>query len=293
MNYNKLHVDWANEQLNVNYKKVLVAGCNTGKECNYFVELGAKEVWGIDLLPEVGKDYVHSRIKYFQMSVENMSIDDNSFDLTFCFATMEHVSNIEAAFLEMVRVTKPNGIIYCIAAPLWNSRQGHHKQHIFDVDKYPWIHIRLDKDEIKNKCRNGEILVSNSVSDINAHIEHMFDGRYFNFQPAQKYIEICSSIENIKIIRNDLDLENEDFLTPDISEELSKKGYSRTELLALTHTFIARKIATEPSLEEQLEKLKLILQNTESEIVAMKSSKFWKLRMLWFRFKKLVGLPAD
>ncbi len=47
------------------------------------------------------------------------------------------------------------------------------------------------------------------------------------------------------------------------------------------------------SIQVELRELQVQLQNTQSENAAMKTSKFWKLRTLWFQFKKAVGLPVE
>jgi SAM-dependent methyltransferase len=104
--YNQLHATWANQRLNVKDKKVLVVGCNTGYDCSYFVDFGANLVFGIDIIYEVVKAYKNSKVEYFKMSAESMCFIDNQFDLVYCFATMEHILNIDAAFSEMVRVTR-------------------------------------------------------------------------------------------------------------------------------------------------------------------------------------------
>lgn len=43
----------------------------------------------------------------------------------------------------------------------------------------------------------------------------------------------------------------------------------------------------------QVEQLQQQLQDSQNRITAMETSKFWKLRQSWFRFKKTVGLPSN
>lgn len=43
---------------------------------------------------------------------ENLSFSDNQFDLVHCFTVLEHVQNVKKCIQEMVRVTKPSGLIY-------------------------------------------------------------------------------------------------------------------------------------------------------------------------------------
>ncbi len=43
----------------------------------------------------------------------------------------------------------------------------------------------------------------------------------------------------------------------------------------------------------ELQQTQYELHHTKLEVAAMKTSKFWKMRSLWFKFKGLVGLPID
>lgn len=46
-------------------------------------------------------------------------------------------------------------------------------------------------------------------------------------------------------------------------------------------------------MKAQIEALEAETERLNAEIAAMKTSKFWKLRTGWFKFKMLVGLPVD
>jgi SAM-dependent methyltransferase len=237
-----MHAEWAISYLGgMEGKKCIVIGCNTGKDCTYFVESGAGIVHGLDVIEGVGSAYNNPKVKYFKMSAERMEgIGDNRYDLVYCFATMEHIPRIDLAFSEMVRVCKPGGIIYCVAAPLWNSRQGHHKFSFFE--KSPWIHLRMNEEEINRYCEINNITDESGTNTMKAHITYMLSPKFFNQLPAQRYIEVCNDLKNIKIIRNDLDYENNKVLIPEILSELEPKGFTPGELLAVTHTFIAVKL---------------------------------------------------
>ncbi|MBO7094797.1 class I SAM-dependent methyltransferase [bacterium] len=43
---------------------------------------------------------------------ESFPFDDNSFDLAFCFFTLEHIENIENFFNETYRILSNNGQIF-------------------------------------------------------------------------------------------------------------------------------------------------------------------------------------
>jgi ubiquinone/menaquinone biosynthesis C-methylase UbiE len=239
MDYNKMHCNWAMVHQPVKGSRVLVVGCNTGLDCARFVDAGAKQVHGLDIDEAIGRDYQHSKVAYFRASAENMPFKDNVYDLVFCFATMEHVPDIYAAFSEIARVTKHGGLVYCVASPLWNSRFGHHYPQYFS--DFPWIHLRYSQEEVKSYLLQKNIQIS--PQDINAEVLSaiIFNPNIFNMRLSDDYINACSKLEGFKVLRNELDLEPEDILTEDVRRECEAKGYSSQELRAVTHTFIARK----------------------------------------------------
>jgi GT2 family glycosyltransferase/SAM-dependent methyltransferase len=241
--YNEQHALIALSHVRTRRARVLVVGCNIGEDCRLFVKLGALRVEGLDVIPEIGHGYHGKRVGYFRNSAESIAVHDNTYDLVFCFATMEHVSRIDRAFPELARVTRPGGIVYCVSSPLWNSRFGHHKGDLFA--DYPWIHLRLDEADINRLCTERGISDPTGRFPMSVHIAYMLDQRHFNKTPAQRYLEVCYRLPNVKVLRNDLTLDPDDVLATELAAELGSKGYSRTELLAVTHTFIGRKLLPE------------------------------------------------
>ncbi len=220
--------------------RVLVVGCNTGGDCRLFVEAGVTEVVGLDVIESVGSDFSHPRVSYRQASAEQMPFEAGSFDLVHCFATMEHVAGIEAAFREMARVLAPGGIVYSVASPLWNSRNGHHMAGSFPDDE-PWIHLRMTRDRIIAACAARGITHRSDGVPIGDVVDYMLDRRFFNMRPARDYVAACRNIADMAVIQNDLALEPEADVPPQIMLELEEKGYSSEEVRAVTHTYIGRK----------------------------------------------------
>jgi ubiquinone/menaquinone biosynthesis C-methylase UbiE len=239
LDYNEMHARWACMHRNPSGKKVLVVGCNTGKECSLFVELGAKEVHGVDVVEGVGKEYSHPRIRYHKCSVESLPFPALQFDLVFCFATMEHVCSIDLAFSEMARVTKWGGLIYCVSSPLWNSRNGHHFPQYFG--EYPWIHLRRTQPEVLEYAKAKGIRDTTENLSIEEIVGYIFAREHFNRERAARYVETCGELRDMISLRNTLDFEPEESLPQEVKDELSKKGYTSDELRAVTHTYIAKK----------------------------------------------------
>ncbi|AGW12077.1 class I SAM-dependent methyltransferase [Megalodesulfovibrio gigas] len=223
----------------VRRKNVLVVGCNTGHDCTYFVEAGAREVHGLDVVESIGQDFQHPAVQYHRISAECMScFPDDMFDLVYSFATMEHVPNIAAAFQEMCRVTTPGGVLFSVAAPLWHSRYGHHKANLFQ--NFPWIHLCLSKEEIiqwyLETCPDE---MPHEREHIRHHVEYMLNPAFFNMRPAREYLHVCAALP-MQLVVNRLDLDDASHLTPDIRRLLGNR-YDDEELLAVTHRYIARK----------------------------------------------------
>lgn len=230
-------------------KKVLVVGCGKGEDCSFFIDFGADTVHGLDITDHIGCNFQHPKVSYFQCSAEEMEFEDCSYDYVYSIAVMEHIHQIDKAFSEMVRVARLGGMIYCVASPLWNSRNGHHEPSgVFN--HYPWIHLRLTKQEILEYCQRKRIThiygthvygdLTYPPVNIEDGLEFMFSN-YFNFLPAHRYLDVCNQLPVSQIIQNNLLLEADDLLPEDLFLELEALGYSRQELLAVSHTFVARK----------------------------------------------------
>ncbi len=235
-----LHAYATRRYVRVRGKRCLVVGCHRGKDCMYFVRFGAREVHGVDIIEEIGKEVVNPKVTYYRTSCERMEcIPSEYYDLVFCFATMEHIPRIDLAFSEMVRVARPGGIIYAFSSPLWNSRYGHHRKAIL---RDPWVHLRYDQNELIGYCASmgiREVAGGHSVEDI---IKATFDRNFCNRVPAKTYIDVCGGLQGIQIIKNELFFEAPSVLPPTLKSELGRKGYSEEELRAVSHKFVARKL---------------------------------------------------
>jgi len=239
LDYNRFHTVSAMLHRNPENSRVLVVGCNRGEDCKHFVEFGAALVTGLDIMAEIGENFKAPNVSYVQASAEEMPFPDRSFDIVFCFATMEHVLNIEKAFGEMARVTDAHGLIYSIAAPLWNSRSGPHWGGVFD-SIFPWIHLRLSPSEIVEYCDDLRVLDESKMPFSSKQIEYFLSPLHFNQRPAKDYIAACNSLNGVEIIKNAINLEDSMDLPESIERELVEKGYDNQELYGLVHEFVAK-----------------------------------------------------
>jgi ubiquinone/menaquinone biosynthesis C-methylase UbiE len=238
--YHHLLLVELNKYADVRGKNVLVVGCNTGLECDLLIRMGAKEVTGLDVIEDVGKEYPHPKIRYVRCSAETMPFEDNSFDICSSIATLEHIPNPRAALEQMVRVTVRRGILYCHAAPLWNSAFGHHKKDIFPNE--PWIHLRKKNSEgMKSYYKNHSAYITD-LNSLEGHIDYIYSEE-FNRISSQEYRSIVADLFRSTIpihIEFGLNNKNLELLTPNILSEL--QDYSEDELLTDSFRLVLRKI---------------------------------------------------
>lgn len=118
-------------------KKFLDAGCgNTGQLFINCHNMGCTDMTGLDLGVEFIEETKKVLKKYniplenIQLdsgSVVNLPYDDNTFDFTSCNGVMLHLNNTdesEKAFAELVRVTKPGGLLYTVYGTVGGIYEG-------------------------------------------------------------------------------------------------------------------------------------------------------------------------
>jgi SAM-dependent methyltransferase len=238
--YFMYHVNQSLLDFQVEGKRVLVVGCNRGRDCQPFIDFGAAEVVGLDIMSEIGVDFTHERVRYVKDTVEKMPFENGIFDFVFSYATIEHVPNVAAAFEEIARVTKSGGKIYTIAAPLWCHREGPHWGAVMSFE--PWIHLRFSVDEIVDivAARQATGISENTISE--SKIRHLMTLGTMNQVRAEVYTDSCARLNKIQIQRNELQGEPFPEEYRGIINELKTKGYTEADVLSMAHLFIAHKI---------------------------------------------------
>lgn len=238
MDFNRYNAESAWELLKNKKPDVLVVGANTGKDCSFFVEFGARTVVGLDVIDDIGKDYQHPTVKYVQDSVEAMPFPGETFDLVYCYATMEHVPNIEAAFEEMARVLRRDGHVYCLASPLWRSPMGHHMGEFQD---FPWIHLIKTSDEILMIALENKLYPSEERT--RAKVSYMLNPTFFNMRAASDYTKACKRLKGLRFFHNEILKEDVNLLKHPNAGKALAMGFSKVDLLGVTHRLVARKRA--------------------------------------------------
>jgi ubiquinone/menaquinone biosynthesis C-methylase UbiE len=127
-------------------KKILDFACGNGENGIYASSFGS-ECIGIDISPEgvenanknAKKYNVDNRCKFIEMDGENMTFDDNTFDLGVEYGALHHV-DLDLALSELSRVLKNKGKMMCIEAirhnPIihWYRKRTPHLRTEWEVD---------------------------------------------------------------------------------------------------------------------------------------------------------------
>jgi len=132
-------------------KRILDVGCSEGLEAIAFVNMGAREVVGIDIRTDeqifkklVAELAPSSNVTCIVMNAERTSFPDCSFDRVVTVSSFEHFQNPQAILAETRRLLKPGGKVY-ITSGVWSSPYGAH-MHFFT--KIPWVQFFFSEETI-------------------------------------------------------------------------------------------------------------------------------------------------
>lgn len=96
-------------------KMCLDGGCGNGTMTYRLLELGAKEVTGVDLHPiPKGRvfDQFPNRVKFVTASLLNLPFKTESFDVVASTGVLQHTADPERALSELIRVLKKGNTLY-------------------------------------------------------------------------------------------------------------------------------------------------------------------------------------
>lgn len=231
--YNKVYIGSMFKHIPKPYgKDVLDVGCSDGMVCDLLLNEQPRTIVGVDIMEAVGCNYPDSRIKYLKMNAMELGFDDAVFDLTFSIATLEHCEDPVKSLNEFKRVTRNGGHCYVQAGPLYHSPYGHHMFGYFD--DFPWIHLRLSKEQIVSYCRENRIDVKierNTGMGVEEYIYGMLNQNHVNMKLLTDYqLEEFMASDDINVLNFSRSYEGTTLLTGQIKEEL--KRFSSDDLTA-------------------------------------------------------------
>jgi len=141
---------------------------------------------------------------------------------------------------------------------------------------YPWIDNALDSFLEDNNFANFLEFCLNLLGlGIEAKEQSCFLKIEFDLQKQTTYLASMDFDSYLKIIN-----------TPPTAYLISKKLDRLEAQLQTTQIQLQ-------TTQEEVQHISIRWQHSQARIEAMESSKFWKLRQLWFRFKPKIGLSLD
>lgn len=99
-------------------RRVLEVGCGTGLILARIARI-AQHAEGVDLSPKMLEKAAARGLTTQVASATSLPFPDASFDLTYALKVLPHVQDVQRALAEMVRVTRPGGVV---VAEFYNPR---------------------------------------------------------------------------------------------------------------------------------------------------------------------------
>ena len=107
--------------------RLLNVGCGTGG-FNEVARRAGADAWGVDAASEaVTIAALRAPGRILRSAAEALPFPAGSFDLVYCYSTLEHVAHADRAVREMVRVLRPFGALYIHTPNRWACFEGHYK----------------------------------------------------------------------------------------------------------------------------------------------------------------------
>jgi SAM-dependent methyltransferase len=109
-------------------RALLNVGCGPGG-FNLAADRAGARSWGVDRDPEAVA-LAAARAgpgRFVCAEVERLPLAASSFDVVYCYSTLEHVADAGQALREMLRVLRPEGRLYLHAPNPWFCYEGHYK----------------------------------------------------------------------------------------------------------------------------------------------------------------------
>lgn len=157
---------------NCRNKKVLDYCCGNGPVTLFLAEKGAN-AYGVDISPvsienckkEAIKKGLDKNTHFFVMDAEKLEFEDNFFDLIVCCGVLHHL-DVAKAYLELSRVLKPEGKIFCNEPLFYNP--------IFRLYRRMTPHLRTEWETDHILKKEDIDLASKYFNKIEKRFFHLF-----------------------------------------------------------------------------------------------------------------------
>lgn len=113
---------------NLNGKSILDFGCGTGQFAKFCIENGASKVLGIDIsrnmIEQANKDNKHEKIEYICISIEDLELQDQKFDIIISSLAVHYIEDYPALIKKVSSLLNKNGeFIFSTEHPIVTARK--------------------------------------------------------------------------------------------------------------------------------------------------------------------------
>ena len=208
---NPIH-DFYGEYTDLSGKRLLCIGFTEDELRQYVARYGPAR---ITMLTN-WVDHADAKIKSFPLVIGDITrkteFADDSFDSILTLSVLEHLSDVRAAFQEMVRLLKRGGEMLHMFGPAWSCAYGHHiyadssdpllNFSLWDMPAH--MHLLCSPDEIKRFYRDQGY--PDTIGDTVLH--WYYDTPIINREFYDEYIRImsdqCFQIDKMHLMYNEL-----------------------------------------------------------------------------------------
>lgn len=140
----KFYADFISKEDMFKDKTVLDIGCGAAGKSLYYANLGAKKVYGVDVVEKyreasavlAAEKGLSDKFEFYCGNAAKLGFEDEFFDTIIMNDSMEHVSEPEAVVRECKRVLKKGGRLYINFCPYYHP----YGAHLSDAIGIPWVH---------------------------------------------------------------------------------------------------------------------------------------------------------
>lgn len=129
--------------------KTLEIGAKDGMVSYYLNKKLNKKCTCVDLNPKPIENLSYGDTKFVKGDVCQLPFESESFDLAFSYNSFEHFHQPRKALLEMLRVLRPNGILYLDFGPIYYAPKG---LHLYNKVFIPYCQLLFEFKTLEEYC---------------------------------------------------------------------------------------------------------------------------------------------
>ena len=148
----------------INLENFLELGCYDGL-VSAAIKREGKNAIAVDIRTDGFDEKAKSDgVKFYEMDATNLDFEDESFDVVFSYAALEHFDRPDKVFDEAIRVLRPGGMFYLNFGPIFGSPFGLHGYTSVGV---PYCETLFREEDLKKFTTEKGLLPINFDDHVN------------------------------------------------------------------------------------------------------------------------------